>query len=288
MPPLPVLPAFAATRKILGHVWSHPANRDGRLEATARMLRFQTRARFLHRPTAVPYGARSRFWARLDDAPSRRAAYAPLPDHAEMLVWQRHLRPGDLFIDIGASVGLYSIMAAELGCTVVAVEPLARSRSQLEANLRLNGYDAEIVGAALSAVAGEAAMVGPDASRAHLGTAGPATASPQHGPGEVVAVRTLDDVLGPRTARGVKIDVEGAERLVLTGGAEGLRSRRFELIQLEWNGEVRRNFAETREPLAELLLDAGYELARPDAGGLLHPISDLTEGADVFARPVVR
>ncbi len=274
-------PSAAATRQVLRTVWTQPANRGARARALARTLRFQGRARLLGRPTVVSYGRRSRFLARLDDAPSRRAAYAATPDHPEMTVWRARLRPGDLFVDVGASVGLYTVMAAELGCEVVAVEPQRRSREQLRANLGLNGYLAQVLDVALAAEAGMAAMVGPDASRAHLTSASGGGAEP-------VQVTTLDAVLGDRRAQGVKIDVEGAERLVLAGAPRALAEGRIELLQLEWNHQSERNFGESRAPLAELLHAAGYELTRPDGEGRLHRIDDLGPGADVFARPVDR
>ena len=72
-----------------------------------------------------------------------------------MQVWMRHLRYGDIFVDVGASVGLYTILAAELGCEVISVEPLARNLRQLSANLSLNGYSSEIIASALSDAMGE-------------------------------------------------------------------------------------------------------------------------------------
>ncbi len=273
------LPSAAASRKILRTVWTHPANRGARLAALARATGFQARARVLGRPTVVPYGRRSRFVAQLDDGPSRRAAYARTPDHAEMSVWRARLGPRDLFVDVGASVGLYTIMAAELGCEVIAIEPLDRSREQLLTNLALNDYRAHVLDMALGAEAGVAAMAGPDASRAHLSAAGATGAEP-------VDVTTLDAVLGERRAHGVKIDVEGAERLVVDGASRALADRRIDLLQLEWNMQSERNFGETREPLAELLASTGYELCRPDRHGRLRPLDDIGPGADVFARPM--
>ncbi len=42
------------------------------------------------------------------------------PPSGELLVWQRNLRTGDCFIDIGAAVGVYSIFALEQGAKVIA------------------------------------------------------------------------------------------------------------------------------------------------------------------------
>jgi Methyltransferase FkbM domain len=98
-----------------------------------------------------------------------------------------------------------------------------------------------------------------------------------------VEVRTLDEVLGDRLANGLKVDVEGAERLVLNGGAVAIAERRLPVIQLEWNRTSKSNFGEKREILADLLVETGYEFFRPSDHGDLAPTEVGTFGSDVFA-----
>ena len=106
---------------------------------------------------------------------------------------------------------------------------------------------------------------------------------PGAGGGLRVEVRTLDDILGTRRARGVKIDVEGAERLVLEGARRALHDGRIGVIQLEWNEMSREVLGEDRRPVANLLKRYGYELHRPDAKGVLHAITAPDYGEDLFA-----
>lgn len=109
---------------------------------------------------------------------------------------------------------------------------------------------------------------------------------PGHGRlSQTVAVETLDDVLGERTADGVKIDVEGAERFVLEGAERSLADHRIRLLQIEWNDMSERLLGEDRRPVAELLRRHGYRLRRPDRAGALQPVDDLGFGPDVFATP---
>lgn len=56
---------------------------------------------------------------------------------------RQELREGDVFCDIGANIGLYSLMAAaRVGASgqVFAFEPLAANFASLVENIRLNGY----------------------------------------------------------------------------------------------------------------------------------------------------
>ena len=54
------------------------------------------------------------------------------------------LRPGDVFVDVGANIGYFSLLASRLvgpAGTVLAFEPEAANYALLEANCRRNGCD---------------------------------------------------------------------------------------------------------------------------------------------------
>ncbi|HUF96499.1 MAG TPA: FkbM family methyltransferase [Ilumatobacter sp.] len=190
-----------------------------------------------------------------------------------MTVWTRRLRAGELFVDVGANAGLYTVLACEAGCDVISIEPLPDMLVQLRRNLELNSYEAKVVEAVLGDREGDATIGGVDSQRSHLGT-GSLT----------VRMTTLDEVVGDRDLHGLKVDVEGAERLVVEGGSALFSSQRVKAVQLEWNDRSEANFAESREQLAHLLDRHGYELFRPDENGDLQP-TEPTVGSDVFALP---
>lgn len=265
------LPSLAGVRSVVRSIRDHPANAGRVAPVVARAVLAQAKWRVSGRPTVVPFGDRSRIEAHLDAGSSKRALYASLPDFPEMRAWQRVLGPGDLFFDVGANAGLYTVLACELGAEVVAIEPLADGITQLRRNLSINGYDATIVEAVVGAMPGTAHIGGPDSQRAHVGTSG-----------IEVEMVTLDDLVGDRSARGIKIDVEGAERQVLEGATRLLGEHRVAVVQLEWNDRATANFGETREPVTQLLEGHGYRLYRPDDTGSLFP-TDGEEGSDVFA-----
>jgi FkbM family methyltransferase len=257
---------------VVDFIWNHPTNRGKRLSALMKAAEFQFRGRVLKQRMVVAIGVRSQMWAELHRTASSKVVYANPPD-IEMLTWQHLLRPGDLFIDVGANVGAYSLIAAEAGATVIAAEPDAGTAARLRENAALNGYGVEVLVKAIGASEGIAAFtVGLDTVNRF-----------DSGGGAQVEVCTLDGVLGNRHARGVKIDVEGFEMDVIRGVRSALAEHRIDLLQLEWNSASVKATAQHREPLAALLSSFGYLLHRPDAAGRLHPISDYGFGADVFA-----
>lgn len=259
-------------------VADHPANSGHRIGAVAHYLSCEVRARLTGKPVVTRIGDHSTVLAYLHHGGSWRAVLGNPPDAPEMRAWRRILRPGDLFVDVGAHVGLYSIWALDAGGVVIAAEPNPDAATQLRANVARNGYAAEIVEAALGAAPGRMAMTGEDLLRQHLVLDASPTSE-----GPTVEVRVLDDVVGDRTVRGLKIDVEGAERLVLEGASRLLDDERVAVLQLEWNDCSVSLLGEDRAPLAKLLADRGFVLARPDDDGRLRADPDPGFGADVFA-----
>jgi len=269
------VPVIADTTNILRFVWAHPANEDERVRALLRAVRFQARGRVFCRRTLAKLGERSTVWADLHRTAASKVVYANPPDHPEMLVWRRHLRPGDLFIDVGANVGSYSVWAGELGAQVVAMEPATDTFALLQENVALNGYPIKTIQAAAGPYCGTA--------RITIGRDTVNRLDPEGGAETVML--TIDSVIGSRTVAGMKVDVEGFEIDVLRGGERALSQQRIQLIQLEWNAASLQAVGTDRLPIAALLAGYGYHLYRPGHDGTLVPVADAGFGPDVFARP---
>jgi FkbM family methyltransferase len=257
------------------YVWTHPANEGERIRALLRAIIFQVRARLLQRRTLARLGRQSRVWADLHRRAASKIVYANPPDHPEMLTWQKCLQPGDFFVDVGANIGSYAIWAGENGAEVIALEPAEDTFRLLVENISLNGYPITPIQAAAGAACGTARF-----------TSGRDSVNRLDPDGSVeTTVMTIDSIIGDRIVAGMKVDVEGFEIEVLRGCERALAEHRLMLIQLEWNATSRTAVGADRCPVADLLVRNGYRLYRPDRGGVLIPLTDLSFGADVFARP---
>jgi FkbM family methyltransferase len=263
------------TKSIATFIWTHPANEGERARALLRAASFQARARLLHRRTLARLGDRSKVWADLHRTAASKVVYANPPDHPEMLTWRQVLRPGDLFIDVGANIGSYAIWAGELGAEVIALEPARDTFALLMENVALNGYPVKPIEAAAGSACGT--------TRFTTGQDCVNRLDPE-GTIETVMV-TIDSVIKDRTVAGMKVDVEGFEIEVLRGCERALSEHRIGLIQLEWNAASRAAVGADRRPVADLLARHGYSLCRPDREGVLVPLTDSSFGPDVFARP---
>lgn len=263
---------FAQRVRLPLYILRHPANKGRRLRALCRAVSFQIGSRLGGRTTIASIG-NQRMWINVGSASATKVLYGSPPDWPEMQAWKRLLQPGDLFIDVGANVGVYSLWAAALGARVIAIEPDPIAAGRLRANLALNpGIDVEVIEAAASAVDGTTSLTTGLDSKNHLGE------------GQQVRALTLDQIArkSPSIA-GVKIDVEGAERLVLQGSVRLLQRRAVRVFQLEWNSASQALLGENRSPIRSLFDEHGYRLFRPDAHGELVPTHAADYGPDVFA-----
>jgi FkbM family methyltransferase len=135
------------------------------------------------------------------------------------------LEAGDVFVDGGANVGLFSLVAAaRVGHRgrVVAFEPAAATRRRLAANVALNHFDwIDVRAEALSDRGGEMEFTVFERDRAGLSSFAPS--SPRGGCRERVPTVTLDAALSPTDVarlRVLKLDLEGAELAALMGARE--------------------------------------------------------------------
>lgn len=251
-------------------VLTHPSNRGRRLRRYARAVAFQLLSRVIP-GIAIPVrlGTRARIFVARNDVSAMKCLYANPPD-PEMNVWAQELRYGDLFIDVGANSGSYTLWAADHGATVIAIEPDGQALERLRRNIDLNGYEVQVIAAAASDQPGTARFTRGGGPMNRLATEADVTVTS-------VPVCTLDEVVGDRYVAGIKIDVEGAEHRVLLGARRALREGRIGLLQLEWNGRCVELLGETRDPVRQLLEAHGYHLYR--AGGPSLEMGD----EDVFA-----
>jgi FkbM family methyltransferase len=166
-------------------------------------------------------------------------------------------RDGGLFVDVGANMGYFSLLwaAARVDNRVVAFEASPRVYARLARNVATNGI-AERVETVPKAALDRAGEITFDTGAAEqTGWGGLAAAGAA---GIVVPAVRLDDVLGDRAVAVLKIDVEGADILVLQGCAGLLAERRIGTVFFENNPTRMRALGLAEDAAAALLAKHGY------------------------------
>ena len=171
------------------------------------------------------------------------------------------LRPGELFVDIGANFGLWALAAARRGCPVIAVEPVPATRERLAANVRRNGLAerVEIVAAAISDAPGTLTLSLP---AGESGQASVHAGAAQRVETFTVSAITLDQLIGERRVGFLKIDIEGHEPALLAGGARVLASGQVERLLIELTSVALARAGRSSGAIIDALLAHGYRFER--------------------------
>jgi FkbM family methyltransferase len=155
--------------------------------------------------------------------------YVGLQEFADMMLPLHFLREGDLFFDIGANVGAYTVLASGVcRANTWAFEPDPGTLFHLRRNIELNKLGAlvRVHECALGPEQGEIAFtVGLDTVNR--------IASSDDANVRKIRMEQLDSLVGDASPSMIKIDVEGAEEGVLYGGDGLLANPSLKVIELE-------------------------------------------------------
>jgi FkbM family methyltransferase len=140
------------------------------------------------------------------------------------------LKKDDVFVDVGANIGYYTILAAKLGAHVIAVEPVPETAKVLMLNLKLNGVKNVVVVNKAAWDKREKLLI-----NIPKGFYGYASVYKRHFSQTIkmmVEGFPLDDILKgfSRNIKLIKIDVEGAEYRVIKGMGESLLNTMYVVI----------------------------------------------------------
>lgn len=218
---------------LLRYVWNHPLNAGARFAALGRVLRWQLASRLMPGLIALPYVEGSWLFAKRGLAGATGNWYCGLHEVHEMAFVLHLLRPEEHFVDVGANVGSYTVLAGRgVGARVTAVEPLPGTFAHLQRNVVLNGLGERVRCCQL----GLSDAPGSLRFSSDLDTVNHVLTADEDLPGTDVPVMQLDELVGMDAPVLIKIDVEGHELAVLKGGSRTLGDSRLLAVIMETNG----------------------------------------------------
>ncbi len=213
--------------------------------------------------------------------------YCGLAETDEMGFALHLLRDDSLFVDVGANVGVYTVLASGVcGATTIACEPIEKARSDLRCNIAANGIGArvEIHQCAVGAEVGTVLMIDDRDTMNRVVD----NVAKDHGVD--VPVTTLDRLLHGREPTLIKIDVEGYEEQVLAGADTTLRSGALMAVTLE-AGPYIADGGSRRRGLCATMSRYGFTPADYDPlSRRLTPMQDVDGRSDdiIFVRDLAR
>ena len=224
--------------------------------------------------------ADAKVWARVEAGPAQgiwlelnpRTGQSYIQGEAEPAVQSilaERLRPGMVFYDLGANIGLFTLLAARrVGASgkVLSFEPDPEISVRLRRNIERNGYgNVTVMEMGVWSASGQINFVTADRSSPDRGI-GKFVAGENAPPGKPTRCVSLDDfMLSAPTPDAIKCDVEGAEVEVFRGAEKLLCAHRPWII-CEMHSE--KNARDSRELLSRFgysteTVDANHVLALP-------------------------
>lgn len=196
-------------------------------------------------------------------------------EHVESLGGERDIieeflldiRDNDIFWDVGADFGLYTVLAAgriSSRGAVVAFEPEPRMRALCERNLKLNGSNTvTVLAVALGDRDGAAELFG--AANPNSGTSSLARREDYRlkEKGIQVELHRGDTIIGGRgfiPPTCMKIDVEGGEGRVVAGIVNLLRGGQLRSLYCEVHPRLLPSFGDSAESFERTLLASGFRI----------------------------
>jgi len=205
----------------------HPLTQDDQLRAWLRMLSWQIVCRFetevLHEWISGQYLSVTKGMTG-----ATGNIYTGLHEFADMMFLLHYLRPGDLFFDIGANVGTYTVLASGVCCAQTwAFEPSPLAIEKLQKNIEVNALRGlvTIYPTAVSDSDGYGYLtVGLDTMNSIV---------PHSEQTQDVPMVKLDSVASKNVPSLMKIDVEGHDEAVIRGARSILSNQSLQALEVE-------------------------------------------------------
>src|SRR5262249_26056100 len=213
---------------IIEFVFSHPLTRQSKLRSFARILKWQVGCR-LRREIIIPWISGTKLVASRGMTGATGNIYGGLHEFADMLFVLHFLRQGDLFLDVGANIGSYTVLASGVrGARTWAFEPDPVTAEALHKNVEVNDLSTLVNIYRLA--------VGSNCTDIRF-TVGLDTTNRVALDGDrdfrIVPQRPLDDLLHGNKPIMMKMDIEGYEDEALAGAGSILSGNFLKAIQLE-------------------------------------------------------
>lgn len=231
----------------------HPLTKDRPYEALWRYIFFNLKNR-LFREQIIDWIGNLKFYARKGDAGLVGNIYYGVYEFEESIFLLHFLNEGDVFLDVGANLGHYSLLLSGMKkCRSIAVEPIPATYNQLLRNIQLNKLESLIESYNLGVAEKEGRLnFSTDRNTMDRIVAENYKNSIQ------VSVSTIDSIIKNDVPIALKIDVEGYEYFALQGAGQLLESPDLIVVVLELNGSGKKYEVEDVE-VFQMLLEKGFK-----------------------------
>lgn len=235
---------------IYSKIKKHPIVKQEKGAALLRYLKFNAIASFDNRPRIYKWVNGLKFIAQKGDAGIVPNIYFKLFDYEDSIFILDTLNSDSVFVDIGANVGHFTLLAASCNAEVYSFEPIPATFKKLEANIMLNKLSINLNNLGIGEKTDYLYFT------QNLGVMNRVEFKENENTVKVKTIR-LDDFPFKKKPTFIKIDVEGFEWFVLKGAENVLASTELKYVLIEINNSGRK-FSIDNEQIHSYLLQKGF------------------------------
>jgi FkbM family methyltransferase len=237
----------------------HPLNRTDKLSSLTRFARWQIGSRLLPGAVSMPFVNESRLLVSPGMTGATGNVYCGLHELEDMAFVLHCLRDTDVFVDIGANIGSYTVLASgAVGARTISVEPIPSAYTYLIDNIRINNIQSKVspLNIGLGSSKGTLRFSSDRDTMNHVLVENEEVESIVE-----VAVDTIDNIVADSPPSLIKIDVEGFETEVIAGADQTLSNPTLLALIMELNGSGHR-YGYDEEALHNQIVSYGFTPSR--------------------------
>jgi len=241
----------------LKFIVQHPLNKGRKVQALLGFLKWQIGSRLVPGEIIYHWINDAKFIVQPGETALTQNIYCGLMEFHDMAYVLHVLNSEDLFIDVGANVGSYTILACAVkGARGYCFEPIPSTFQRLINNIKLN----DLMDRVKSYNIGLGDKEGDLFFTTNLNCSNHMLADGESIINAVkVKILSLDTVLANESPAVIKIDVEGLESLVINGMLHTLENPSLHSVIMELNGSGRR-YGFNDERIIEKMLGFGFRM----------------------------
>ncbi len=249
---------FTQLIAIIHFIMRHPLNAENKIKALIKFIKWQLGIRLLNGKILTPWVNNSSFICGLGETGMTGNYYTGLIEYEDMGFLLHTLQSDEIFVDIGANVGAYTILASKvIGSQSIAFEPLPETIDRLRDQIQINRIDSrvDIRNKGVGDKKCQLFFTNNNDTTNKVSPAGNINNS------TIVEVTTLDIELDNNSKYFLKIDVEGFEFNVIEGASNLLSSDAISAVIIELNGSGL-EFGFSDEKVHQKLIGFGFKPIR--------------------------